>query len=78
MVEIGSKVYAYKDGKVHVGGSGEEVIGTIVEITESGWYIIHSILDDQMYMHPEEDIFEVGAGPVMTDNPNTVYEDYYV
>jgi len=31
-----------------------------------------------MYMHPEEDIFEVGAGPVMTDNPNTVYEDYYV
>lgn len=77
MIEVGSKVYAYADGKVYVGQTGEEVIGEIVEITESGYVIIHSVIDDQMYMQKKEDVFEVGTGPVM-NKPDIVYEDYYV
>lgn len=78
MIKIGAKVYAYVDDKIYLSTiTNQEVIGEIVEITESNWVIVHSIIDDQMYMHKMEDVFEVGTGPGV-DKSDIVYEDHYV
>lgn len=78
-MEVGSKVYVWRHGKPGISTiSGEEIIGEVVNIMANNYVMIHSIIDDQMYVDTPDNVFEVGTGPVTELKYQVVYEDNYV